>query len=175
MARERPLYLTKTLLVDAFNLMYKFNDIYLMISKSKLESAMNELLKILADYRGKSSKKITVFFDGKKTEGNPVAHEIFSGMDIFYSHELSADFMIMEHVRHTMHPRELTVISSDKQVISFALRHRSYSMKSEDFEKIVTNVLTGVEVEEEMEKDSNPLLDKDDLDFWTKMFKSPPK
>ncbi len=170
MAKDKPLYLTRTILVDAFNLMYKFNDMYLLIAKSRLEEAMGSLLRTLSEYKELSSRNIIVFFDGKKREGAPVVHETVYGMDVFYSHDLSADYMIMEHITHTLHPRELTVISSDKQVISFAKRHRAYSVKSEDFEKIVSGVLTATEAKDEIEKDENPVLDAEELDFWSKLF-----
>lgn len=170
MAKDKPLYITHSILVDGFNLMYKFSDTYLLISSSKLEEAMGALLKILAEYRDTSKRVITVFFDGKKTEGSRLVHEQVSGMDVFYSHEYSADFMIMEHIKHTLHPRELTVISSDKQVISFAKRHRCYSIKSEEFEKIVANTLNATEIVHEIDKEENPVLSTEDIEYWTKTF-----
>ena len=91
---------TKQILIDGFNLIYKFPDLEELISRGDLRGAMRGLLDILKDYGKAADKKIRVVFDGKKESGINTEHEKAGGMDVYYSIDYTADFIIMNMIKH---------------------------------------------------------------------------
>jgi predicted RNA-binding protein with PIN domain len=61
---------TKKLLIDGFNLIYKFPELEEKMARRDLPAAMSGLLAILCDYRRDSGRTVRVVFDGKKREGD---------------------------------------------------------------------------------------------------------
>jgi predicted RNA-binding protein with PIN domain len=139
--------------------------------QGKLSEAMKGLLQLLKEYQLKTRKKIKVVFDGKKEEGLDLRSERSGKIDVYYSLDYSADFLIMQFIKKDPHPRLTTVVTSDKEILFFVNRFKTPRLTSEDFAEIVNEVLTPEEPGPP-EKDVDIKLSKEDISFWEKMFKA---
>jgi predicted RNA-binding protein with PIN domain len=152
--------------------MYKFPDLEEMMARKNLRGAMKGLLDILKDYRAAAGKTIIIMFDGKKEEGLELMHEKSGGMDVYYSLDRIADFLIKDYIRQDKHPDQVTVVTSDKELVSYANRFRSQVILSENFAELVTKTLEPEPKEEEInpEKKADVNLSRDEVSFWEKLF-----
>lgn len=165
---------TKWLLIDGFNLIYKFEHLHSLMNTSRLHEAMEGLLVQLDSFENKTGKVITVVFDGKKREGVNTQHENYRNLSVVYSLDKTADDIIMKHIKTCKTPADITVITSDKQIVSFVKRRGSKVMLSENFEKLLSATLNNnkvIEPEELPEKQSDVELSTEEISFWEKMFK----
>lgn len=160
-------------LIDAFNLSYKFPDIELLMYKGNHPAARESLLKLFHSFRMKSKKapEVHLFFDGKKEPGNDTKKEVRSDMNLYYSHDMSADHLIKEFIKRFAYPGELLVVSSDKEVKQFAKKHKCHVKASEEFEQELTRLLQDP-VEEEIQPgtEENPEVSREEILYWRKIF-----
>jgi uncharacterized protein len=163
---------TKQILIDGFNLIYKFPDLEEMMSRKNLGGAMKGLLEILKEYRAASGKKIRIVFDGKKESGNELMYEKFGGMEVYYSLDRIADFLIKDFIRLDKKANQVTVVTSDKELVSYVNRFRSPVILSENFAELVKKTLSPEPKEEELnpEKGAEVNLSSEELSFWEKLF-----
>ena len=83
------------ILIDGFNLIYKFPELESLMYESKLNLAREGLLKILNQYKIKRGNTVIhVFFDGKKDLGSEVRHDEYGGIKIYFSHDVTAEIQI---------------------------------------------------------------------------------
>lgn len=162
---------TNAVLVDGFNLIYKFPDLEEKMSRGDLPGAMKGLLDILKDYQKKTKKKIRVVFDGRKQVGLDMSSERCGEIDVFYSLDYIADFVIMQFIKQDPKPWLTTVVSSDKAIVSFVNRFGSPFIHSENFAALIIKTLEPEEEPARPEKDENVTLSEDEIGFWEKMFK----
>lgn len=160
-----------TLLIDAFNVLYKLPDLEEHMHRGQLVEARRGLLELLIGVRKRWKKKLEfhLFFDGKKKPGDEIRQETVSDFQIYYSHDLSADHLIKEYIKHCHSPGEIQVVSSDKDILLFARQHRCHVQTSEDFASWVNGVLTEPKTPEP-EKETDPQLSTGELDYWMKLF-----
>ena len=161
---------TRQVLIDGFNLIYKFPDLEEKISSGDLRGAMGGLLDLLSVYRKKTGKKIRVVFDGKKEAGLDLKQEKSRGIDVYYSINQKADYLIMRFIKDDPHADRVTVVTSDKEIVSYSNRYRAPVVLSENFADLVNEELQPDEEPEPPEKDDNVNLSDDDLSFWEKLF-----
>ncbi|MBI3395133.1 MAG: NYN domain-containing protein [Spirochaetia bacterium] len=160
------------LVVDGFNLLYKVGHLEDHMHARRLETAMRGLLEYLHEYRGASRKppQVHVFFDGKKKQGDDTDAEDVSGMHVYYSKELSADFLIQQFIKTCPSPGEVWVVSSDKAVSDFARRKKCHTQTSEEFAKAMTAAIRAKN-DDPVQKTGGAALSAKELAFWADMFK----
>ncbi len=160
-----------TLLIDAFNLIYKFPDLEENMAHGQLVEARQGLLNRLLNLcqRWKKPLEIHCFFDGKKNKGSEVRRENLKQIQIYFSHDLSADHLIKEYIRTYPRPGALQVVSSDKDVLEAARKHKCVRKTSEEFAAWVNEVLEARPVKPE--KSENPTVGADDVAYWEKLFR----
>lgn len=162
---------THAVLIDGFNLIYKFPDLEERMSRGDLPGAMKGLLDILKDYQAKTKKKLRVVFDGKKQKGLEMTSERYGVIDVFYSLDYTADFVIMQFIKQDPKPALTTVVSSDKAIVSFVNRFGAPFILSENFAALVVQTLEPAEEPAPPEKEENVSLSEEEVGFWEKMFK----
>ena len=66
----------KILVIDVFNLLYKFPDLYYFMEKDEFESAKEGILNILDEFSQKNQQdEFYLFLDGKKQRGDETLQE----------------------------------------------------------------------------------------------------
>ena len=96
--------------------------------------------------------------------------ETLGRIEICYSHDLSADFIIKEFIKHDENPRMVTVVTSDKDIIFYVNRFKAKVLQSEKFADIVRQSIEAAETKAAPEKDADPVVSDDEMRFWEKMF-----
>ncbi|HOP30247.1 MAG TPA: NYN domain-containing protein [Spirochaetota bacterium] len=162
------------LLIDGFNLIYKFPELESLMCYGQLNKAREGLLEILRDYQKIRKGGITVVFDGKKEPSIEVRSEKIGSIDVYYSLDYSADYLIKQFIKKDMNPKMITVVTSDKDIIFYINRFGAKNISSEKFAENVQSVfkasqLAEEEKIEELEK-VNPAVSDDEISYWQKIF-----
>jgi len=159
------------LLIDGFNLIYKFPELEELMYRGKLNDARKGLINILREYQHIKKSHIRIVFDGKKKPSDPTRSEKSGPMELFYSQDYSADHLIKEFIKKDPNPKMTTVITSDKEIIFYVNRFRAQVQKSEDFAVIIKKTIEEYRTNHIPEKEEDPLLSEEEISFWEKMFK----
>jgi uncharacterized protein len=158
-------------LIDGFNLIYKFPHLESMMYESRLNDARKGLLEILGEYNCIKTEQIKVIFDGKKNPSDKTTRDRFRSIEIYFSHNYSADSLIKELVKKSINPKMLTVITSDKDISVYAGRFRAKVIKSEVFAAAVVKEIEDSKLSAVREKDDDPVLSQEEIKYWEEMFK----
>ncbi len=157
-------------LIDGFNLLYKIPECETFMLQNKLEEARNRLLLILKEYEKIARKKIRIVFDGKKQQLLDIKRESFGSIDVYYSLDYSADFLIKEFIKKDINPRMTTVVTSDNGIISFVQKFGVRLMKSEDFAEKMVKTIEDYYEEKKQEKDDDPKISSEEVHYWENIF-----
>jgi uncharacterized protein len=160
------------LVIDAFNLIYKFPDLEMLMYQSDLAEARRGLVEKLLSYkRIKRKEEIHLFFDGRKEMGSPVQVDSIGELKIYYSIDLKADELIKQFIKKNPNPGNLFVVSSDKDIIFYSKRYLCKSYTSEAFQGIIEKTLEQKESRNQETDRIHKELDPKELNYWLKMFK----
>ena len=164
-----------SLLIDGFNLIYKFPELESMMYYGKLNTARSGLLEKLKEYQKIKKTVIRVVFDGKKDKALETASEKIGKIDVFYSLDYSADYLIKQFIKKDINPKMTIVVTSDKDIINYVTRRGAKNITSEKFSEIVTDALEECREEKELEKEisikENPSVTEEEISYWQRLFR----
>lgn len=123
------------ILIDGYNLIRQSVQLR-RFERQSLEAGRKALIAWLAQYRGRKDHYITVVFDGWES-GQPQEERDYSaGIHIIYSSlGVKADDVLKRITAST--DEEILVVSSDREVASYAMRRGKATLSSLEFESIV--------------------------------------
>ncbi len=131
------------ILIDGYNLIAKMGGM-----GRSLEDVRKRLISLLRDYRYRKHHEITVVFDGEKGGFPEEGHEQMGGITIIFSRlGEKADDVIKRMTRS--HRVEYTVITSDKEIASFAESMGHIAIPSESFIPKLMDMQYGDDLPEE--------------------------
>ncbi len=163
------------LLIDGFNLIYKFPELESKMYYGQLNAARSGLLEILKDYQKIKKSSIRVVFDGKKDKSLETTNERIGKIDVYYSLDYSADFLIKQFIKKDLNPKMTTVVTSDKDIIFYINRFGAKNITSEKFAEMVkaTFAEQNEQLEEQMvtKEKENPSVSDDEISYWQKLFR----
>jgi hypothetical protein len=140
--------------------------------RGKLNEARKGLIEILANYNKDKKTKIGIVFDGKRDLGDNTKQKKIMGIQVYYSHDFSADHIIREFIKKDPNPRMTTVVTSDRELIFYLNPFKPEIIKSEDFAELILKKLEEQDLPpDKPEKDENPLLSEEEIGFWENLFK----
>jgi predicted RNA-binding protein with PIN domain len=148
------------LLIDGHNLIGRLPDL-------RLDDPDDEakLVARLRTYCARTRKRITVVFD----RGLPGGHswELSGGgvEVVFAATGHTADGILCERVRQARDPRGLTVVTSDREVITVARARGARVVRSDEFAAQL-----GVEAKAEVEVKADVRLSATEVEEWLRMF-----
>jgi predicted RNA-binding protein with PIN domain len=127
------------IIIDGYNL--------IGIAHNSLEKARNDIVEKLCQYSSLKEHDVTIVFDGWK-DGQNVETKIHTGnVNIIYSRlGEKADFVIKKLISETT--KSWIVVSSDREISSFANRKELVSLTSDEFESKLYSALYSVEERE---------------------------
>jgi len=118
-----------------------------------MESVRNQFLDELVAYGRNSGHQLTVVFDGWRDGKGHETRAVYGGVTVIYSGlGEKADSVIKRVI--SMERRKWTVVSSDREIESFAWRMDSVPISSQLFR----DALDRSRVEQEEDSDERPLL-----------------
>jgi predicted RNA-binding protein with PIN domain len=104
-------------LVDGYNVIHREPALKALL-ESDGEAARERLISMLAGFRAGRRVRVTVVFDGRGGTGLD-ARTRAAGVQAVYAHyPETADARIVKLVRSSRHPRSLTVVSSDRGLVT---------------------------------------------------------
>ena len=163
------------LLIDGFNLIYKFPDLEALMYLSQLNAARAGLLVKLKEYQKIKKTSIRVVFDGKKDKTIETTSEKIGKIDVYYSLDYSADYLIKQFIKKDLNPKMTTVITSDKDIIFYINRFGAKNITSEKFAEIVNTTFAEILEQEQLQKiteeKEHPVLSEDEISYWQKLFR----
>jgi uncharacterized protein len=124
-------------IVDGYNVIFKIPELGANTKKCEIEVLRNRFLSILAQYKEKRRHKLIVVFDGK---GSGVSYKSnISGIGVVFPRPgLDADEEIKRMVRNSKHPREIMVVTSDREIRRFVEKCGCKVMGALEFYRDVT-------------------------------------
>lgn len=164
------------LLIDGFNLIYKFPPLEALMYEGRLNEARKGLLDLLKYYQKiKKIAVVRVVFDGRKEPSHSTRSERIGTIDVYYSLDYSADFLIKEFIKKDLNPKMTTVVTSDKDILFYVARFKAKVAKSEEFAETVNRAIKEFEEERKVEKEDDPVVSEEEITFWERVFKSKKK
>ncbi len=143
------------ILIDGYNLIRQSVSLK-RFERQSLEAGRKALITWLADYRKIKGHLITVVFDGWENGSAQEERDFQSGINIIYSSRgIKADDVVKRIVAST--DEEILVVSSDREIASYASRKGKATLSSSDFEEIVNKQTLP-------SADNNVVAEKDDDD-----------
>src|SRR5664280_3570007 len=140
------------ILIDGYNLIRQSVTLK-RFERQSLDAGRRALIAWLADYRRRKDHRITVVFDGWESGPAQEERDYSSGISIIYSSRgEKADEVIKRLTAQS--DEEILVVSSDREISSFAIRRGKTAISSPEFEMIMTKTINGpqtFEFEEEKE------------------------
>lgn len=148
------------ILVDGYNLIRQSVRLR-RFERYGLEAGRQALIAWLSDYQNRKDHPITVVFDGWES-GQPLEERDYSsGIHIIYSARgVKADDVLKRIAAST--DEEILVVSSDREVASYAARRSKAVLSSLEFESIVDKCLAAPASPEQKDEDEedNRRVDK---------------
>ena len=152
---------TMHILIDGYNLIRQSVSLK-RFERQSLDAGRKALIAWLADYRRRKDHRITVVFDGWESGSAQEERDFQTGINIIYSSRgEKADEVIMRLTAES--DEEIIVVSSDREISSFATRRGKATLSSAEFESIVNkqsspsaDSQTPAQKDEEDEENSRP-------------------
>ncbi len=127
------------IIIDGYNLIRQSSKLrrYELYS---LQAGRQALLSQLSDYQQKRGHKITVIFDGWQGEEREEERDRHNNVDIIYSRfGEDADAVIKRLAAES--EEETVVVSSDREIVSFAVSLRKTALSSLEFESVMNRAI----------------------------------
>jgi uncharacterized protein len=122
------------ILVDGYNVLFALGMVPAEVKRGDLQKARLALLNLLADGLGENAKRCTVVFDATKSPPKTPGDMTFRGIEVrFTKRREEADDLLTYLIKQCSAPKQLTVISSDHQLVDSAKRRKATSVKAERF------------------------------------------
>lgn len=148
------------ILIDGYNLIRQSVELK-RFERQSLEAGRKALIAWLSEYKSRKDHRMTVVFDGWVSGPVQEERDYSSGIHIIYSPRgVKADDVLKRITAST--DQEILVVSSDREITSYAARRGKATLSSSEFENIVNKVLTASadeiadQKDEDEEKDSRP-------------------
>jgi uncharacterized protein len=158
------------ILIDSFNLIYKFPDLELCMYEDRLDEAKEGLLILLKEANQiNKDLEFVVFVDGKKVKGDyETLQENRHGFEIYYSQEKEADDLIRMFIKENSHPNRLTLVTSDKKIIQYAKQFKVKCLTSEVYSGYLMELL-GMK-EKISDEERKPSMESWEVHSWMEEF-----
>jgi len=156
-------------IIDGYNVIYAIDAVRPHGSPKSSSAERVKFLGLLGHYAGISRQDITVVFDGGPGRDPPKSPP---GVQLVFSGHSSADSRIKEMVEKSSFARELTVISSDREIRTFVKRCGAKSVSAKAFARELKKTLREkFQMEEKAEpRDRMMGPGETDRDFWLNYF-----
>jgi predicted RNA-binding protein with PIN domain len=156
------------IIIDGYNLAHKIPQIAQWIKKGDTEKAIRLLINWLLRGHAAGKSQIILALDGKRGYFNEQTYSAHIKL-IFSRKPQTADDIIRNFIRNSNNPAELTIVSSDNEIIYTAKDHGAKSIKSEEFiRQQRTKSQNKKDAAEPIKEKYNP--ENIDMGYWLNLF-----
>jgi predicted RNA-binding protein with PIN domain len=159
-------------LIDAYNLIHQDKNLKFILENDSNELAAEKLFQLMSGFAiNNPKKKFTLIFDGSPFD----IHSPFENVYIEGSGKFKADDIIKSYISSAVNPKKYIVITSDREIISFAKQYYSEYYLAEQF--ILELRMANSQSLEEKELEIFKISQKDDIqpkDLLLKYFNENP-
>lgn len=128
----------------------------------------------MKEYQKIKKSTIRIVFDGTKGASGTTTNEKSGSIDVYYSLNYSADYLIKQFIKKDINPKMTTVVTSDKDILFYVNRFGVKTMQSEKFADHVNKTIKEYREELDLKKiavqKENPVVTDDEISYWQKMF-----
>lgn len=128
------------ILVDGYNLIRQ-SDLLRRYERHSLEAGRLALMSRLSDYKRKKGHRITVVFDGWKGGSEEEERDRHGNIEIIYSRQGERADDVIKRIT-TQTAEETVVVSSDREIASYATRQGKTALSSLEFEAIMNRAIS---------------------------------
>jgi predicted RNA-binding protein with PIN domain len=126
-------------LIDAYNVIFAHPKLG-PLARQDVARARDEFLALVSQIRPADASRVVVVFDAHRdpapaTETGVRNRAHARGLLVVYAPE-SADTWIREHVRSHAHPQQLTVVTSDREILATAKAYGAAMQRAREFLRI---------------------------------------
>ncbi len=158
----------KKFIIDGYNLAHKHPEISTWLKKGDTDKTIRLMINWLLQLSAMRKSQIILVLDGK--EGFFKEQNYSSAIKLIFSQKpQTADDIIRDYVRNAANPAELTIVSSDNEILFTAKDHGARTIKSEDFisKYVIKKSSKKIRSPKNSEK-YNP--ENVDMEYWLKQF-----
>jgi predicted RNA-binding protein with PIN domain len=156
-----------TFLIDGYNLLHSLKE-PAELARQDMKAARERLVEMLALWRGRRGVTVVVVFDGARGQWSAMPGA--SSVRVVFSRApLKADEELVRLVAQHPHPRSVTVVSSDQQVMARVRSFGAATLCSEEFAARLVMVERGGRGGAPDEK-REPRLSRTELEEWERYF-----
>lgn len=119
--------------IDGYNLIRQVDQFACQERGAGLEAGRTALIRALAGYKTETGHQIVLVFDGDDGIQGPDVIQKEGIRLVFSKPPLSADDVIVAHLKRRHGKKSLLVVTSDREILREAKRHKISAMKSDDF------------------------------------------
>jgi predicted RNA-binding protein with PIN domain len=164
-------------LIDGYNVMHAAGAIDGREGRVRFRLARRRFLNDLAAGLGPLVHDATVVFDASKPPGDFPIESVYKGITVVFAlADEDADARIERIIAHHSHPKDVTVVSSDRRVRLAATRRKARAMKADDFlDRLTTLAYERPNPDPDDHPEAKPpaaLMDDAEKAFWQEVFGS---
>jgi len=115
-------------------------------------------------YRARTGRRITLFFDGGAAYKPGSTHKRGGITTRYAPHGITADTLIINQLRRERNPKEVLVISSDREIQRAARQVQAQVMSSSEFASLLIDLQTMPPTTDDV------ALSDDEIDAWLSIF-----
>ena len=157
-------------IVDGYNVIFGDDELSDLVREGHLQKAREGLVARLVRYQAAAGEDVEVVFDGAVGFGAP--RDSRGAVRIAYSRKpATADHIIQQRIDSTLNPRDLKVISNDREIRKHAKGARAASVPVEEFLKEIEALLRPKEDEPvEPGQKYGKKVSEVEVEHWLKIF-----
>ncbi len=155
-------------LIDGYNL-YNYVKI-LYAQQQRVNLTLNVFCEMIESFAKRTRQKITIIFDGTLPYEMKYDTPKIANVKLIYTGpNKSADEYLEEQIKISSAPKLLTIISSDREIISAAKKRKCQILTSDEFWQIIAKELTRKRPKP-LPREKQKGLSSTELDYWLKTF-----
>lgn len=162
----------RELLIDAYNVIYAHPKFGPLVRRDP-EQAREQFLEYVQAHRPSDSSRVTVVFDAHRDPGGSSAagrrnRAYSSAVHVVFAPE-TADVWIQRRVREAPQPSQITVVTSDREILETVRAHGAQRLAVSQFLQLRRKRRTRI-ADLRAQSDKPDSMSKRELEEWQKLF-----
>jgi len=155
-------------LIDGYNLYNYVKNLY--EQQQQVHLTLATFCELIESFAKRAHQKTTIIFDGNQPYEMKYEMPKLAYTKLIYTgHNKSADEFIEEQIATSSAPKLLTIVSSDREILSAAKKRKCTLLTSNDYWQIIAKELTRKKIAP-LPREKHKGLSSSELNYWLKTF-----